>query len=143
MGYSGTLLYDGRQWTRWRSGDTPDVAGPWLVVDVHDSEFTTLEYHPEGPGSGVAHLGDTPADVTVDVPREARGLAAWWAEVHGETDDEAVRRTESVITDYLVDRQARRGHDGDEVDEGEVYAEIRTTRLLVALGLPVPDELVR
>jgi hypothetical protein len=144
MGYSGTFRFDGSQWTEWDAAGAPGGDAPWLVIDVHDSAFATITYHPQGTGSGVAQLGRPPADVTTDVPREAKGLTDWLTTLRGDPGEHERRELERVITAYLADREpAEQAGSGDQTDEGEVYAEVKASRLLVALGLPVPDQLVR
>lgn len=73
VGFFGTYLYEAAQ-QRWRPempaindirqpvrGDRePDAAEPWLLVDIHDSDFTVVTYRPVGQGTGVAYLGFTP-----------------------------------------------------------------------------------
>src|SRR6185369_891340 len=94
VGFFGTYLYHDAIWTSHRPDVMPGVSPPWLVVDIHDSDVTTVTYQPAGPGTGVAYLGYTPrtyferddASAPTDVQREASGLALWWAELHPEAD---------------------------------------------------------
>ncbi len=88
MGVFGTYLFDGTRWTEQDSEDEPTAAGPWLWIDIHDSDVATVKYRPIGPGTGIAFLGFTPrvyfeddsASDPTDVDREANGLAAWWGD---------------------------------------------------------------
>ncbi|RSM88717.1 hypothetical protein DMH04_08860 [Kibdelosporangium aridum] len=142
MGFSGAYLYDGTQWTRQQSGQLPDIAEPWLMVDVHDSAYTTITYRPTGSGSGVAYLGRAPrgADQAAD------GLVEWWARTHEAAGPSEFDSKKEQIAAYLstVDNSATvKPGDGGQPDPAETYAELKTARFLVALGLPVPDELVR
>jgi hypothetical protein len=43
VGFFGTYLFDGREWTDFRPGETPsDIAEPWLALDIHDSDIATI-----------------------------------------------------------------------------------------------------
>ncbi|WP_168211246.1 hypothetical protein [Actinosynnema sp. ALI-1.44] len=142
MAYSGALLYDGERWTQWRTGQEPEVAEPWLLLAVHGSDHVEVRYRPHRSASGVVHLGRKPVGaIETDVAGEAAALADWWVAVHG--DARRRREIEDVMTGYLTNRPARAGHDGDQVDEGDEFADVKASRLLVALGLPVPDRLVQ
>lgn len=85
MGFFGRYLFDGSQWSGHEPGSALSEAGPWLHVDIHDSDFTTVTYGPPGRGSGVAFLGYTPrayfedakASELTDVAKEAAGLTDW------------------------------------------------------------------
>jgi hypothetical protein len=153
MGFSGTYLRTDGDWIDHDPDDVPPPAAePWLLVDIYDSDITTISYGPAGPGSGVAYLGDTPrtyfddpgASEPTDVPREAAGLAHWWARQHpGATPaDRAAKQAE--LATYLAADRDRGDDDWDddaEQDDADVFVETRTAGVLTALGLPVPDEL--
>jgi hypothetical protein len=153
MGFSGTYLYDGRRWMSQERGQRPEVAEPWLMVDVHDSDFTAITYCPAGPGNGVAYLGRAPrgtlkGDKTwtaADIEREAGGLVSWWARIHGSVDETGLEAKKRQIAEYLSgdggSAEVKPG-DGGQRDAAELFAELKTSRFLVALDLPVPDELV-
>jgi len=152
MGFFGQFHFNGRAWA------TPvdDPEPPWLTVEIHDSDIATITYEPAGPGSGIAFLGDTPrgyfdeedASEPTDTAREAAGLAQWWALIH---DEGAVGTKERELVAYLAeDSEASGGtaapaeeelDDLDEIDEGEIFVEIKAARFIAALDLPVPDDL--
>jgi hypothetical protein len=136
MGFDGTYLYDGENWAPHARDRQPDAAEPWLLVDIRDN-VTTITYRPSGGGSGVAHLrtGDTQR---ADVSAEAAGLTDWWALRH--PDDPAYAEKKAQIADYLSGPGANAP--ADETDYSEVYVELKTSRFLVALDLPVPDVLL-
>jgi hypothetical protein len=148
VGFFGTYLYDGDKWTPHDLEVRPDLAGPWLMVDIHDSDIATICYSPAGPGTGVAYLGVTPrvyfddekASAPTDVAREAEGLAAWREELGAS----------AVISDDLIDFLAedeRENWDdddsGDDEDLDDAFVEDKTVQFLVALNVPVPDDLLR
>jgi hypothetical protein len=160
MGFFGTFLYDGSGWTDAQPSHDPGDAHPgaWLLVDIHDSDITTLTYAPAGPGTGVAYVGVTPrtyfeddsASRPTDVVREAAGLATWWAARRpGGAPHDALLAKEAELLGYLaqdVDPEDDDLDDGDEtdvdaLDDADVFVEIKTARLLTALDLPLPTEL--
>ncbi|MFC0114655.1 hypothetical protein [Kibdelosporangium aridum] len=148
MGFFGTYLYDGDKWTPHDNDVRPDLAGPWLTVDIHDSDIATISYSPADPGTGVAYIGVTPriyfddetASAPTDVAREAEGLAAWREELGAS----------AVISDDLVDFLAEdeaedwdSDEDSDDLADTEVFVEAKVVEFLTALSLPVPDDLLR
>jgi hypothetical protein len=150
MGFSGAYVYSGGQWTSLERRQRSEFAEPWLMVDVHDSDFTTVTYSPAEPGTGVVYLGQAPnspqaTTSQADAERAAEGLARWWAGLH-ETDDEEFDAKRRQIAAYLArdpsSDQPKPG-DGGERDPAEIFAELKTTRFLVALDLPVPEALIR
>jgi hypothetical protein len=147
MGISGAYVYSGGQWTSQERGQRPDVAEPWLMVDVHDSDFTTVTYSPAEPGNDVACLGDTPQARTsrADAERAAEGLARWWAGLHEVGDEEFDAKRRQIEAYLVVDpgSDEPKPGDGGEKDPAETHAELKTSRFLVALDLPVPDPLIR
>jgi hypothetical protein len=168
MGFFGTYLYQDGIWRGdvlpgyndvWQPirGDEPPAAAaePWLLIDIHDSDITTVRYAPAGPGSGVAYLGYTPrsyfekqeASAPTDVAREALGIARWWQQLHGATHfDTAQKATE--LTAYLaedldpleVDEMVE-DEDDEDLDDAEIFVEVKTAHFLGALGLPLPEQL--
>jgi hypothetical protein len=166
MGFFGTYLYDGQQ-RHWRPatlaidevgrpirGDQqPAAAEPWLLVDIHDSDFTTVIYRPAGRGTGVAYLGITPrtyfederASAPTDVTREGAGLADWWRLAHDRIDDPAGNAKEIELRSFLapdlepddIDTE----DEGEAEDDAELFVEVKTRHFLTALDLPLPAEL--
>jgi hypothetical protein len=149
MGFFGTYLFDGTDWTQHDPRRTPRE--PWLLIDIHDSDISTVVYRPAGPGSGIAYLGVTPrtyfedeaASEPTNVAQEADGLAAWWAAFHPETTATTRAAKAAELRAFLAADGVRSDDDGrgDEVDDAEVFVEVKTARFINALGLPAPDEL--
>jgi hypothetical protein len=163
MGFFGTYLYEDGAW---RSGvvtpshdelwrplrvEAPVAGEPWLLVDIHDSDITTITYRPTGPGTGTAYLGYTPrsyferdgASAPTDVPREAAGLASWWRQVHAAAD---ASDKEAEIAAFLAHDLGPSEDDDDDtededLDDAEVFVEVKTAQFLAALGLPLPADL--
>ncbi len=148
MGFFGTHLFDGKAWSQSDPDEEPELAPPWLFVDIHDSDWATIRYQPAGPGSGVAYLGYTPriyfeddsASEPTDVLREAEGLTAWWAAFHRRTDNLEREAKAAELRSYLASHDPVDEED-DEEDDADAFVEIKAARFLEALGLPVPDEL--
>jgi hypothetical protein len=163
MGFFGTYLF-GAAWTQVSKGEEPLIPPPWLLIDIHDSDFTTVRYAPRGSGSGIAFLGDTPRSyfdderesAPTDVAREAEALAAWWARHHG-IDDEGLRAAKRhELAGYLAaDLDPDDDEDFDSDDDFEddfedepdpppladIFVEVKTGLFLRALGLPLPEDL--
>jgi hypothetical protein len=145
---NGTAARPSR-WAPLRGDEPPAATEPWLLIDIHDSDITTVTYRPTGPGTGIAYLGYTPrsyferddASEPTDVAREAAGLASWWCQVRGATAGR-MELKRSELAAFLA-------HDldpselDDDLHDAEVFVEIKTRRFLAALDLPVPDELPR
>jgi hypothetical protein len=150
MGYFGSFLFDGQGWTETGANDVPPPGGEyWLHVDIHDSDIATITYHPAGPGSGVAYLGCTPrtyfesptASLPTDVRREAEALAAWWAGRRGgvtDTDRVAMMaRIRPYLAQDLSPEDTEIDDDDDQdLDDAEIFVEVKTDQFLVTLGLP-------
>ena len=153
MGFFGTYLFDGIQWSSHKPGNALPEAGPWLLVDIHDSDFTTVSYGPSGRGSGVAFLGYTPrayfedanASEPTDVAKETAGLTDWWA-LRNQAGDTQRSAKEAEVRLYLAgaddwpeDEDVE--DDAEDVDDAEIFVEIKTARFLKDLGLPLPEDL--
>jgi hypothetical protein len=155
-GFFGGYVFDGSTWRGFDpdSGQWPDIAAPWLSVYVHDSGIATVRYEPGGPGSGIAYLGRTPrvyfgdesASAPAGVLREAEGLAFWLARQQGRSDEAELR---DLIASFLagdipeqqIHDHASAGTDPGDLDDPGVFVEIKVSRFLAAVGLPVPPEL--
>ena len=148
VGFFGTYAYEHGQWTTLSEGELPPLDEPSLWIDIHDSDITSVVYAPAGPGSGVAYLGLTPrtyfenpnASDPTDVLREAAGLAAWWA-LHNSGD---VTAKQAELLAYLAADEEPGDfsvEEGEDVEEADVFVEVKTARFLTALGLPVPYDL--
>ena len=156
MGFFGGYVFDGSTWRGFDpdSDQWPDIAAPWLSVYVHDSDIATLQYKPGGPGSGIAYLGRTPrvyfgdesASAPADVLREAEGLAFWLARQQGRSDEAELR---DLIASFLagdfpeqqIHGHATAGTDAGDLDDAYILVEIKVSRFLTAVRLPVPSEL--
>ena len=155
MGFFGGYVFDGSTWREFDpdSDQWPDIAAPWLSVYIHDSDIATVRYEPGGPGSGIAYLGRTPrvyfgdesASVPADVLREAAGLASWLAS-QGKGDEAGLR---DLIASFLagdtpeqqIPGHGSAGTDAGGLDDAGIFVEIKVSRFLAAVGLPVPPEL--
>jgi hypothetical protein len=148
MGFFGTYQFDGLSWTERDPAVGPVGSEPWLWIDVHDSDFTTVRYAPlDESGSGTAYLGFTPRDYfedpdassPTDVDQEARGLARWWAlRQEGATEDDLSRKAAEIVAFLATDDEPI---DEDYEDSADIFVEIKTARFLSALDLPIPDAL--
>jgi len=160
VGFFGGYVFDGSTWREFDpdSDQWPDIAAPWLSVYIHDSDIATVRYEPGGPGSGIAYLGHTPrmyfgdesASASADVLREAEGLAFWLARQQGRSDEAELR---DLIASFLAgDIPEQRFHDhagagtdagtdAGDLDDADIFVEIKVSRFLAAVGLPVPAEL--
>lgn len=158
MGFFGTYLFDGQRWNAHRADEVPILAEPWLLVDIHDSDISTITYRPAGPGNGIAYLGHTPrtyfenpdASAPTDVEREAAGLSAWWAQHRGGARESERGAKEAELSTYLADDldpaelELNDEDDRDDnLDDADIFVEVKTARFLAALDLPVPDDLLR
>ncbi|MEW9530066.1 hypothetical protein [Microbispora sp. NPDC049125] len=155
MGFFGTYLYDGSRWLEHEADQHPDLAEPWLMMSVHDSDITTVVYRPAEPGSGVAYLGVTPrtyfedpeASAPTDPALEATGLANRWGQVHGVSSDAEREDKKLQLAPYLAEDvdpaeiDVDEDEDVDDLDDGEVFVEVKTAAFLGALDLPLPDDL--
>jgi hypothetical protein len=118
MGFFGTFEYGGGS----------------LVIDVHDSDFATVDYR-SAAGEGRCYLGFQPRDYfedptasdDVDLDREAAGLAGWARETLG------VEVAATQIRPLLAE--------AGTVEPADDFVEETVARLLRLLQLPVPDEL--
>ena len=151
MGFFGTYAYEHGSWKTLSEGELPPLAEPFLWIDIHDSDITSVVYAPAGPGAGVAYLGLTPrtyfenpnASDPTDVLREAAGLASWWA--LSNSGDAPAKQAELLA--FLAEDEDPHGfewdesEDVDEIDDGEVFVEVKTRRFLAALDLPLPEGL--
>jgi hypothetical protein len=151
MGFFGTYLFDGRQWWEHDPEEEPSIAEPWLLVDIHDSDIATVRFAPSGRGSGIAYLGFTPrtyfaddsASESIDVAREAEGLAEWWGQLHVNADEVAKAAKARQVIGFLAcdDDSGERDDQRSETDDADIFVEVKTARFLRALGLSLPEGL--
>ena len=157
MGFFGTYRFHDRQWQEIDPDRGFQLAGPWLVVSIHDSDFTSVVYHPKGSGTGLAYLGFTPrsyfedeqASDPTEVDSEATGLAQWWADLRGGATSLQMDAKAEELIGFLAEDLASAeleeewDEDGDEeLDDEDVFVEVKTVRFLAALELDPPAALV-
>lgn len=134
MGFFGSFNFDGQHWTTSDESQAsgPAVTAPHLCIDVYDSDFATVTYHPAVDGQGLCYLGFQPRDYfesqnesdDVDLDAEALGLATWAVRHAGVSPDVA------AVRGLLAE---------EEVEEPvDVFVEATVARLCIALGLPGP-----
>jgi hypothetical protein len=156
VGFFGAYAFDGSTWHSFDpdSNEVPDIAGRWLSVHIHDSDFAIVRYQPAGPGSGTAYLGYTPrtyfedesASAPTDVLREAEGLASWLAQQQGRGVEVELRE---LVASFLADDaqellladDADFADDAGDLDDDDIFVEAKVSKFLNAVGLPVPAEL--
>lgn len=131
MGLFATFVFADGDW------GASAAAMPRLTAKLHDSDFVTIDYAPAlAGGSGRCYVGfeprhyfeDETASDPIDTAAEARGLAAWAADVRTTVVDP------KVVLGLLASPEA-----GDEAPD--VFVEAALVRLLAVLGLPVPEDL--
>ena len=157
MGFFGTYLYAGEQWTEHDPEQPVDLPDPWLMVNIHDSDFTIVAYHPEYEGTGVAYLGYTPRmyfeseneHPRTDTAREATALTTWWTN-HAPTTDPTIPETKRAeLLPYLAedldtfDLEDEDEDDDEDLPDSEIYVEAKTADFLTSLGLPLPPALAQ
>ncbi|WP_328327279.1 hypothetical protein OHA70_00550 [Kribbella sp. NBC_00382] len=147
MGFFGTYLYAGNQWTDHDPDQPVEAPGPWLQINIHDSDFTIVSYHPPYEGTGVAYLGYTPRmyfESETEHPRtnttqEAAGLATW--------STTYTATTPADLLPYLAedqdtfDQEDEDEEDDEDLPDSEIYVEVKTADFLTTLGLPLPPAL--
>jgi hypothetical protein len=150
VGFFGGYVFDGSTWHSFDpdSDQRPGIAAPWLSVYIHDSDIATVRYEPAGPGSGTAYLGHTPrtyfddesASAPADVLRETEGLALWLARQQARSD---VAELRELIASFLAgdSREQQLDDDAGDLDDADIFVEVKVSKFLTAVGLPVPHEL--
>jgi hypothetical protein len=129
MGFFGNFVFsDGR----WAEGPTSDR---FLSIDIHDSDFATIEYQPSGHSQGRFCLGleprhyfeDPTASQQVDVAEESKGFIAWAEAVLG------ARVSPDQVRTLMADP--------DGADPDNPFVEDTVIQLIAILGLPLPTDL--
>ena len=153
MGFFGGYVFDGSTWYDFDpdSDQILDIAAPWLSVYIYDSDIATVRYEPSGPGSGTAYLGYTPrayfenesASAPTDVSREAEGLAFWLGQQQGSSGSAELRELIASFLAEDIQKQALDEDFDDDLDDVDIFVEVKVSRFLMAIGLPVPRELSR
>jgi hypothetical protein len=150
MGFFGAYVFTRGEWRDWDpdAGLPSSVASPWLSVEVHDSDFTTIRFTPSHGASGVAYLGITPriyfedetASAPTDASAESAALMQWAREVVNDQVEGADRVAgirELLATDEDPAEAAAEG----DVEDSEIFVELKTAKFLRLVWLPLPDEL--
>lgn len=108
---------------------------PTLILELHDSDFVVVNFHPTYLGSGRFYLGFQPRDYfrdpaasdPVDLGREAEAFHEWAEKTLGR----------SIAVADVLPFMAE-----ESVEEPEdVFVEDTMERFLGLLGLPMPAEL--
>lgn len=137
MGTFAQLQYTDGAWTEHVGIEAEPLARDpdALRIDIHDSDIAGLTW-PTEQGLGLLFLGHQPryyldedASPQLDVAQEAAALAAWARSTTGADVDQAA-----------VERLAAPNDPGHEPED--VFVEETVTRLLLLLGLPLPEVLV-
>ena len=92
------------------------------------------------------YFGDESASAPADVLREAEGLAFWLARQQGRSDEAELR---DLIASFLardfpeqqIHGHATAGTDAGDLDDADIFVEIKVSGFLTAVRLPVPSEL--
>ena len=144
MGYFGSWLFRDGAWTQQPA--PAEATGRFLHLDVHDSDITTVRYSPAGSGTGVAYLGVTPriyfedpgASDPTDPDREALGLAEWAEPTSG---DPASALAPAIRPFLAEDAEVEwdEDEDIDDLDDAEIFVELKTLRFLEVLDVPEPE----
>jgi hypothetical protein len=151
VGFFGTYLYAGEQWTEHDPEQPVDLPDPWLMVNIHDSDFTIVAYHPEYEGTGVAYLGYTPRmyfeseneHPRTDTEREATALTTWSTN-HTPTDANRAELLPYLAEDLdTFDLEDEDEEDDEDLPDSEIYVEVKTADFLTSLGLPLPPALAQ
>jgi hypothetical protein len=151
VGFFGSYVFDSTTWHGFDPDrdETPDIVAPWLSVNIHDSDFAIVRYEPPGPGTGTAYLGCTPrayfedesASAPTDVAREARGLALWLVRQQGRADEAELRE---LVASFLADDSPEDlDDDAGFEDDADIFVEVKVSRFLAAVAVPVPEGLPR
>jgi hypothetical protein len=145
MGLFATWMYVDAAWSHVPPDADPAGSEPWLWLDIHDSDFVTIQYAPRGEATGIAFLGFTPrtyfedetASDPTDRQREALGLAQWWAATRSGRVDLEAKAAEIQV---LLAEDLAPGLEED-LDEEDIFVELKTGRFLSAIGVPLPPDL--
>jgi hypothetical protein len=104
------------------------IAGTCLAADHRSDSPSSLICAPP-------YFDDPEASRPTDVAREAADLTAWWNGRRGVPGDAERIDKEATILGFLASDLQRR------FDPDDPFVEKTTARFLLALDLPVPDEL--
>lgn len=158
MGFFGSFLYAGGEWSVVDVDEVDEVPLPALLVAVHDSDIAFVSYLPVGPGTGTAYLGHTPrvyfeneeASPPTDPLLEAAALATWWGAVHEHGCDEVAAKAVEILpflaTDEVEDETggaavAAADIQHQDLPDDDVFVEVTLQRFLTVLDVPIPTEL--
>jgi hypothetical protein len=88
------------------------------------------------------YFGDATASAPTNTELEADALARWLTQSGRARDDADEQRVRDTIVGYLAtDEPSRSGDVDTDLDDADVFVEIKTVRLLRSIGLPVPEAL--
>lgn len=129
MGFFGNFVYSDGRWAEQATADQ------YLSVDIHDSDFATIDYHPSGPSTGRFYLGveprhyfeDPSASEPVDAEAEMDGFVDWATSVVG---------AQVSVSDLKVLIADPEGSDPENP-----FVEDTVVQLIALLGLPLPPDL--
>lgn len=147
VGFFGTYQFTDASWRAVDPEMEPVGTAPWLWLDIHDSDFATVRYAPTGSGTGVAYLNVTPriyfeddgASEPADPAREAAGLAEWWAGRRPRfTEEGQAAKSEAIVGLLASDDEPE---EAEPPDDADIFAELKACRFLLAMDLPLPDDL--
>jgi hypothetical protein len=129
MGFFGNFVFSEGRWA-----DAP-TSDEYLSIDIHDSDFATIEYRPTGRGRGRLYLGfeprhyfeDPAASEQVDVSQESSGLSGWAQSVLD------VRVSPEQLRNLMADPAG--------ADPESPFVEDTVVQLIALFGLPLPTDL--
>lgn len=146
MGFFGAYLYANAAWSEidFDAPQTVEQSEPWLSLVIHDSDIATVRYAPSGHGIGEAFIGITPrvyfedesASAPTDPSREAHGLLEW---AHAASPDSPI--DVATLMAFLASDDEREDTVDDELDDADIFVEIKSAQFLKALGLDLPGDL--
>ena len=130
MGFFGTFVYSDGRWV-----DAP-LDADYLLVDIHDSDFATVEFRSSQSGTGCFYLGYQPRDyfdapddhAPTDVGGEVASFVVWAKrviDVSIPAEDVRELVAESGVVESLDD-----------------FVEETVVRLLHLMHIPPPPDLV-
>ncbi len=129
MGFFGKFIFSDGQWSE------QSAARQRLTIDIHDSDFATVEWEPNKPHTGRFYLGfeprhyfdDDTASEPVDLNGELEGFLEWAKATLG------VQLAISDLRELVADP--------DGADPDNIFVEETVVQLVALLGLPVPPDL--
>lgn len=129
MGFFGKFVFSDGEWSEQSS------APQRLSIDIHDSDFATVEYEPSKPHTGRFYLGyeprhyfdDAAASEPVDLVAELEGFLEWAKSTLG------VQLAIGDLRELVADP--------DGADPDKVFVEETVVQLVELLKVPLPPDL--